>query len=597
MSTLRQLHRILSPRERRQVLLLVPLLCATALVEVAGIASVLPFLAVVADPAAIERHEALSWLYQAGGFADTRSFLIALGVLMFCFVVGSNALTALSTWAILRFSWMRNHTVAVRLLEGYLAKPYTFFLERHSSDLGKNLVTEVHNVVAGILVPAMQIAAKGLAGLAVLALLVYVDPVLAALTALVLGGVYAAIFLAIRRRQREMGKSRLAANKSRFEIAAEAFGGIKEIKLLGRETDVLRRFKRPSAEFASATAKNAVVAQLPRFALEAIAFGGIVLMVLYLLGTEQRFDTILPTLGLYAFAGYRLMPSLQQVFQGLTSIRFNSAALDHLLEDLPATLPRRSAKVEPALPFRHSIRFRNVTFGYPTAKEVLFRNLNLEIAAGSSTAFVGETGSGKSTLVDLILGLLRPQAGAIEIDGVPLTEENLRRWQRNVGYVPQAIFLANDTITRNIAFGLPDADIDREAVERAAQAAAIEDFICHELPAGYETVVGERGVRLSGGQRQRIGIARALYHDPAVLVFDEATSALDTVTEEAVLEALGELARSRTIVMIAHRISTVRNCDRIVVLAAGRVEEAGAYAELCRSGGRFRRLAAVAGER
>lgn len=576
MTTLSNLFRILSPRERRQVLMLVPLLGLTALVEVVGIASIMPFLAIVADPTAVETNETLAWLYRVGGFTDTRGFLIALGVLMFCFIVGSNALSAFSSWSVLRFSWMRNHTIALRLLRGYLAKPYLFFLERHSSDLAKNLVAEVSQVVAGTLVPAMQTTAKSLAALAVLGLLFYVDPVLAALTGVVLGGAYGVIFVAIRRRQRRMGKERLTANKNRYEILTETFAGIKEVMLLGREREAVRRFARPSFAFASTTARNAVVGMVPRYTLEAIAFGGIVLMVLYLLGSGEEFQAILPILGLYAFAGYRLMPSLQQIFQGLTSMRFNAVALEHLLEDLPeAGLELPDPPAVPRLRLSESIRFHDVTFRYPTAKAPLFRNLDLTLPAGGFIAFVGETGSGKSTLADLVLGLLRPNEGLIEIDGRPLTQDNLRSWQRNLGYVPQSIFLTNDTVTRNIAFGLGDDQIDLTSVEAAAKAASIHDFITTELEHGYDTVVGERGTRLSGGQRQRIGIARALYHNPQVLVFDEATSALDMVTEELVLQALVELAATRTVILITHRLSTLRPCSHIVLLARGDVVYVG----------------------
>jgi ABC-type multidrug transport system fused ATPase/permease subunit len=593
MTTLRNLLRILSPKERRSVAMLVPLLGLTALVEVAGIASIMPFLAVVGDPTAIRRYKILAWAYDTGGFADSRSFLIAIGVLMFFVIVGSNALTALSTWATLRFSWMRSHTIALRIFRNYLAKPYVFFLERHSAELGKNLLTEVNQVVAGTVVPTMKAISSGIAGLAILALLFSVDPLLALLTALVLGGAYGAIFFAIRRRQRVLGQVRFTANRKRFETLSEAFGGIKEVKLLGREAAMARRFERPSRELALATGNNAVVALLPRYALEAIAFGGIVLIVLYLLGREQDFQAIMPILGLYAFAGYRMMPSLQQIFHGLTNIRFNAAALDQLIADLPpADEAPASAPAGPPLLLHRSMRLRNITFRYATAKTTLFEDLDLEIRAGTSAAFVGETGSGKTTLVDLILGLLRPDAGTIEIDGTLLTEDNVRRWQANLGYVPQSIFLTDDTITRNIAFGLRDDQIDPEAVERAARAASIDRFIRDELPNGYDTVVGERGVRLSGGQRQRIGIARALYQDPQVIVFDEATSSLDGPTETTVLDAVAELSRSKTIIMIAHRLSTVRACDRIFLLSAGRVVDTGCYEELLSTSSRFRALAA-----
>ncbi|HSL83164.1 MAG TPA: ATP-binding cassette domain-containing protein, partial [Thermoanaerobaculia bacterium] len=470
MRLLRNLFRILSASERRQVLLLTPLLCLSALVEVVGIASITPFLAIVADPEAVERHEILSRLYELGGFDSSRQFLIALGTLMFLVIVGSNCLTALSTWAVLRFSWMRNHSIAIRLLRSYLDRPYVYFLERHSSDLAKNLVAEVHQVVAGTIVPAMKSAAKAIAAVAILGLLFAIDPWLAALTTGVLSGAYALIFLAVRRNQLRMGKERLSANKGRFQVLAETFGGIKEVKLLAREDEAMRRFSGPSFAFARATARNAVVAQIPRYALEAVAFGGIVLIVLYVIGTGREFGAILPILGLYAFAGYRLMPALQQIFQGLTNVRFNSAALDNLIADLgePRRPPRPRAGDEAPLRLTRSLRFRRVSFRYPSAPEPLFEDLDLEIAAGTSTALVGETGSGKSTLADLVLGLLRPDSGWLEVDGVPITEENLRRWQSNLGYVPQSIFLTDDTVARNIAFGLPDDRVDRAAVERAA---------------------------------------------------------------------------------------------------------------------------------
>lgn len=594
MSTLRKLLRILSPRERRQIMWLLPLLIVTALLQVLGIASITPFLAIVADPGAIQRHAVLRWLYDAGGFADSRGFLIAVGVLMFGFIVASNAVSAFATWAMLRFSWMRSHTVGLRIFRHYLARPYVFFLERHSADLGKNLLSEVGQVVAGTVVPTMKAVAGGIATLAILGLLFYLDPLLALITALVMGGAYGTLFFAIRRSQKRLGKVRLAANQRRFETLAEAFGGIKEVKLLGRERDMVRRFEGPSREYATTTAVNAVVAQVPRYALEAIAFGGIVLMVLYLLGKEEPIESLIPVLGLYAFAGYRLMPSLQNIFHGLTNIRFNAAALDALIADLPdgGANPLPLPATEP-LRLTRSIRLRDVHFRYPTADAALFRGLDLEIAANSSVAFVGETGSGKSTLVDLILGLHRPDAGSLEVDDQPITDDNLRAWQHNLGYVPQAIFLTDDSIARNIAFGLPDEEIDGEAVLRASRAACIDRFVEEELPRGYDTLVGERGVRLSGGQRQRIGIARALYHDPQVLVFDEATSALDGGTEEAVLQAVADLAHSRTLITIAHRLSTVRDADRIYLMSAGRIVAAGSYDDLLASNPEFRVLASA----
>jgi ATP-binding cassette subfamily C protein len=436
--------------------------------------------------------------------------------------------------------------------------------------------------------------AKSLAALGVLLLLLYIDPILATLTTLVLGGAYGVLFLSIRKHQRHLGELRLVANSERFEVLSDGFGGIKELMLLGRTNHVVTRFSGPSHAFASATAMNAVIGQLPRFAFESLAFGGIVLMVVYFLGSNRDFQSVVPVLGLYGFAAYRLMPSLQMIFLSMTTIRFNTAALEKLLEEVPEashSFSEPRLPVSSPLPLSQGIRFSDVGFRYPRAKSELFVSLNFYLQAGQSVAFVGPTGSGKSTIADLILGLLDPTEGTIEVDGLALRGDVLRRWQANLGYVPQSIFLANQTIARNIAFGLPTDEVDLQAVEKAAKTAHIHSFIKNELPEGYETVTGERGVRLSGGQRQRIGIARALYGNPGILIFDEATSALDSVTEESIVRATQELSKDRTVITIAHRFSTVRHCDCIFLLDNGRLLASGPYDYLISTSKAFRDLA------
>lgn len=560
--------------------------------EVIGIASITPFLALVSNPEAVTENSFLVRLNDLLGFSTPNQFLIFLGVAALAVLTLSNAYTAFTTFHLTRFSYMRGYTLSRRLLIRYLAQPYTFFLGRNTAHLGTNLLTEVQQVVTGVIVPGVRMLSKAVVTLFIVGLLFVVDPILALTVTASLGAIYGGLITASRRKLQKIGKVRVAANQKRFKVAGEALSGIKDLKLLGREGLFVEQFSVSARRYASTQATGQVISNLPRYALETIAFGGIVLIVIYLLARGQGIGQALPVVGLYAFSAYRLMPALQQVFVGVTTVRFNVAALDLLYGDLQGPDPdvkpdRRSLE---ALPFQQGLEVRDVTLAYPETLRPAVHDLSFYVQAKTSVAFVGHTGSGKTTTVDIILGLLEPQRGTLLVDGVPLTEANLTRWQKSLGYVPQHIYLADDTITHNIAFGIPEGDLDRGAVERAARIAHLHNFI-QDLPLGYDTVVGERGVRLSGGQRQRIGIARALYHDPDILVLDEATSALDGITEESVFAAVEELARSKTVVMIAHRLSTVRGCDQIYLLDKGAVVAQGTYDELLATNATFRAMA------
>ena len=578
---------LLSRRERAQLALLFVAVLVMAFLEVVSVASVLPFLSVAADPGRIQSNEWLRWAFEGLGFTSPNGFLLALAGAALLALVLSNAWMAATHWAQLRFARGRSHGLSTRLLRHYLAQAYVFFLRRNSADLGKNILAEVDQVTSGVLLPALRFAAKAVVALAIVVLLVAFDPLLALLVTGVLGGAYAALYLYVRYRLARLGKERLAANTARYKAVSEAFGAIKDIKLLGREAALLARFTGPSKRYNACQATAAILGEMPRYLLEVLAFGGVLVIAIYLIMRGEGLQQTIPVLGLYAFAGYRLMPSLQQVFHSYTRLRFAAPALDHLHRELAQISAVPSAKLPSIhhfngnhtaeLPLSERLELEGITFTYPGAPKAALRDVTLAIEANSTVGIVGPTGSGKTTLVDIILGLLRPQAGEMRVDGVPLADANLRAWQNGLGYVPQHIYLTDDTIASNIAFGIPNAQIDREAVERAARIAKIHDFISQELPEGYGTVVGERGIRLSGGQRQRIGIARALYHDPAVLVFDEATSALDTDTEAAVMEAIQHLAGTKTILIIAHRMTTLRNCDVLHVLRGGRLVESSTY--------------------
>jgi ATP-binding cassette, subfamily B, bacterial PglK len=594
----RRMLQLMSAKERRRLWFLTPVVTINALVQVLGIASVMPFLALVASPDAVQEQPLLRFVYDRLGFETDQAFMVFVGLGVLAVLVVSNAFAAWTQLLVLRFSWDMNHLLSVRMLRAYLFKPYVFFLDQNTSGLAKNILAEVKQAVSGFLNAGMNLVARGVVALLVLALLVVVDPVLALATFFFLGIAYGGVFLLVQRAVSRAGRRRAVADRERFKAAAEALNGVKEIKLLGKEQPFLRRYEKPSQRYARNLARVQAINMLPRYAFETIAFGGLLIIVLYLMVRGEGVATLLPTLGLYAFAAYRLLPALQGIFGSLTDLKFSVASVELLHRDLELGAPERfpdRRDVEP-LPFRRELQLHDLTFTYPNARTPVLEAFDLRIEANSTVALVGSTGAGKTTVVDLLLGLLRPQGGALLVDGVPVDDQNLKAWQRNLGYVPQVIYLADDTVAANIAFGVPTKEIDMAAVELAARRAHIHDFIVEELPQGYATEVGERGVRLSGGQRQRLGIARALFHDPDVLILDEATSALDNVTEESIFHAVSEIGRSKTVIMIAHRISTVRGCDVIHMLEHGRVVAQGSYHELLASSPEFRALARVDAE-
>ncbi len=597
--TLRQgmelLWDLLTRGERLRVAGLVGAMALTAVFELLGIFSIVPFIGLVSNPELVEESQWAARVYELVGFTSVTAFLTATGFAVLFLLAFSNAFSAFAIWLNLRFSWATYHRLSVDLLRRYLNRPYAYYLDRNTAGLGKNILSEIGSVVSGVLMPSLLVLTKGIAAAGILAVLVAVDPVLALIVGVVLGGAYAVIYRVVRRGQNRIGRVRVDAQAARFRAATEPLSGIKDVKVLGREEEFVQRYSRPSRAFTEAMATNGAVSQLPRYALESLAFGGILLIVLYLLQFEQDFRGALPMMTLYAVAGYRLMPGLQQIFQGVTQIRFQLPALVEVHRDLEgwrtgaASVPAGSSPREED---EVHVRLDSVRFTYPGAEAPAIREVSLEVPRNRTVGLVGATGAGKTTLVDLILGLLPVDQGTILLDGVEVSPATRGGLAGRLGYVPQDIYLADDTVRRNIAFGVPDEDIDTEAVERAARIAKVADFV-ESLPDGYEQVVGERGVRFSGGQRQRIGIARALYHDPSVLILDEATSALDGVTEGTVMEAIRELEHQKTIIVIAHRLTTVRHCDTIFLLEDGRVADAGRYDDLLERNPRFRAMAGV----
>jgi len=596
---LKKLKQILT---RRDQLLFVALFCAItamAFTQALGVASILPFIGLILEPSIIFENRWLFFFYGSLGFQSVQSFTIFAGVLMFAVILLSNAISALTTWMQLRISMMNSHRLSKRLLEKYLTMPYTFFLNENNSYLSKNVLAEVDKLTNDYILPLIRIVAKILLTLFILIILFLVDIAISVAALSLIGGIYALIYLFVKQKLNLLGTERMKADEMRYKLTYEALGGIKEIKVLNRESNFLKKYCLESLRCARYNAWSEVINQIPRFALEAIAFGGIIVYSLILLLIKDDARQAVPMVGLFAFAGYRLMPAMQEIFNSFAAMRYSQPVLILIHHDIMTGSQYDqqnnliTSKFPEPLNFKNSIRLENITYTYPNAYYPAVYDINLTIGFNTSIAFIGPTGSGKTTLIDIILGLLLPQKGTLYLDGQIINEENIKNWQVNLGYVPQHIYLSDDTLARNIAFGIPDEEINIEALKYASQLASIDDFINKELPAGFDTIIGERGVRLSGGQRQRIGIARALYHDPAVLIFDEATSALDGITEEAILLAMQNIAKLKTLIIIAHRLTTVRDCNVIYMLDKGKIIAQGTYEELLSSNSQFQAMAKV----
>jgi len=462
-----------------------------------------------------------------------------------------------------------------------MAQPYEWFLNRHSSDLSKTMLSEVFQFVQGILTSLFQLFTSIALSVFLIGLMVVTDPGLALKIFPVLFIFYALAHRVSKNKLAEIADKRFHANENRFKTISETFGGFKELKAISKESEAVNAYRTHAQAYSTHYVNAQLIAQAPRFLLEMIVFGGLVLILLFSIRSQEGLHIIIPKLTLYAFASYRLIPALQQVYGCLQNIRAYKPTLDSIHEELLSAQVSLAPTKEQQVPFplKNSLCLDKVNFSHSQAPKPLFINLSLKIKAATTVAVVGPTGCGKTTLVDLILGLLRPQSGRILMDGTPLTDESLKKWQESIGYVPQSIFLTDQSIAANIAFGITPAEIEQEAVEHAARLAQIHDFIIG-LPEGYDTPVGERGVRLSGGQRQRIGIARALYRKPSLLILDEATSALDIETERDVLESLDDLRNQMTILMVTHRLNTIQSVDWIYLLEEGRLIDQGNFVEV-----------------
>jgi ATP-binding cassette, subfamily B, bacterial PglK len=572
---------LLTPEQRRAALVMLGLMLIGMVLETVGIGLVIPAVALMTQANVVENHPVLmSWISSLGNPSQER--LVIAGVLILVGVYAAKALfLAFLAWRQMKFVYGVQAELSQRLYAGYLRQPYTFHLQRNSAQLIRNVVTEINLFTHTGLTSGMTFLTELLVLLGVSALLLAVEPLGALLVVSTLCLAGWGFSRLTRNPIIRWGEARQHHDGLRIQHLQQGLGGVKDVKLLGRETEFLAQYRAHNDGNARFGQRQATLQQLPRLWLELLAVVGLATLVLIMIWQDKPLEGVLPTLGLFAAVAFRLMPSANRVLTAIQNIRYALPVIETLYSEIrllnEADITHRRAP----LPFKTELVLDHVNFSYPAADTQALRNVALSIPRGASVGFIGGSGAGKSTLVDIILGLLTPDSGTVTVDGIDV-QSNVRGWQDQVGYVPQSIYLTDDTLRRNVAFGIPNDQIDEAAVWRAIRAAQLDDFV-DELPQGLDTEVGERGIRLSGGQRQRIGIARALYHDPSVLVLDEATSSLDTQTEGGVMDAVRALRGDKTLIIVAHRLSTVEHCDCLFRLDRGQVVEAGDTAGVLRS--------------
>lgn len=580
----------LSIRKRLPIVVMVSLV--SAIFETVSVASILPFMAIVMDPGVISNYPWIKNILVLFGIQTQQAEIITAGILTICVLALGNAVSAFNLWVQTKFISAARRELASELFDGYMHLPYSFHIQRDTASLTRVLGGDVESALNGFLASLLNVISRLFTGTVLLCLIIAIDPFVAMGAVFVLGGGYLIVYRLIRVKQSQLGAKMVESSTKLGRTGIEALAGVKELRVLGREITPAKMHRDALAVLTKTAASNVLATATPRYVIEVFAYAGIVAVTLVLV-LKGEVAAAMPTLALYALAGNRLAPTFQQLFAAAITIQYHTKAVESLEADL--SLVRNNPSVLEGkdlspLKFNSEINLKKLSFMYPGAKRPALNNIDLSIKQNQSIGLVGRTGSGKTTLADILLGLYPPTNGLISVDGIPLTITNERAWRKRVGYVPQHVFLTNGSVTQNIALGVPKSEIDYSAVEQAAQMAQAVEFI-EQLSEKYETVVGERGVKLSGGQRQRLGIARALYHNPDVLIFDEATSALDGMTEDAVMHAVQTLSADRTMILIAHRLRTVQACDRIIMLERGQIVADGPYNELMQTSENFKKLA------
>lgn len=577
------LHRLwhhISPRRRRQFGVLLFLMLAASFAEIISIGAVLPFLGVLTAPERVFGHALVQPLIRALGLTEPAQLLLPLSIAFGMATLLAGAMRLLMLWASTRLSFATGGDLGISIYRRTLYQPYTVHCARNSSEVISGISDKANSVIYSVVLPVLTLISSSVMLVVILGALLVVEPVITLVAFCGFGLIYALIIRLTRKKLLQDSQCRAIEGVRVIKAIQEGLGGIRDVLIDGSQATYCQIYRNADLPLRRAQGRSVFIAASPRYAMEALGMLLIAALAYSLAQSAEGIGRAIPILGALALGAQRLLPVLQQAYGSWSQINGSQAELHATLELLDQPLPDYAD--QPAakpLPFNDSISLKQLSFRYSTQSTYVLQNLNLTILKGSRVGFVGTTGSGKSTLLDIVMGLLQPTEGVLEIDGQSVTTGNQRAWQAHIAHVPQTIFLADSSIEENIAFGVPKDQIDPQRVRRAAQQAQIAESI-EGWPEGYQTFVGERGIRLSGGQRQRIGIARALYKQADVIIFDEATSALDSETELAVMQSIEGLSKDLTLLMIAHRITTLKNCTQIVELEGGGIKRVGSYQDL-----------------
>lgn len=593
----KSLLRMLDSMQKAKLVTLQILFFVSAILQIGSIGSIAPFIALLSSEDYLTSNEAFNFAYEFLGEPGYYNFIVYYSVLVCIVILVANLSASFVLWLSTKYSIDVGSELQSRLYTTYLRNDYIFFLRENSSHLISNITMQIPRMVYNVLQQFLLLVSQLLILVLIVLALIAVNPMLAFIAAVIVAAVYGLIFATVRKRTVASGAVVTKVNRKKLELLNESIRGIREIKLLGVEPWYSNEVNQTTKRGLSAAAFIALAGDLPRFIVETVIFSAIIVLGIYLISTADNKEQVVTTLSFYAMAGYKLLPAAQTIYKSLTLVKANGGVIPEIEEELEKANKNARAFSDESelLPMftnepLQKVVLKNVNYRYPETDNNVLSNINLNLDGNSLIAFVGGSGAGKTTVANIVAGLITATDGEVIVNQQPINVDNRIMWQRNIGYVPQSVFMLDDTVLKNICFGAKNSEVDLDKAKLAAQKANIHDFIMSQ-PEGYDFRVGENGDRLSGGQRQRLAIARALYNNPKVLILDEATSALDNITERAVLKEITLLAEDMLVIMIAHRLSTIEDCDEIFLMDSGQITQSGTYRELLEQSEYFRELA------
>ena len=581
---------LLDSKQIKRAKYLILLMILMGVFELISIVSIFPLIGLISNPNIIYEQQILLFIFNIFGFSSLKNFIIFSCI--FCLLAFSTSIGVKTFTNYLQILFLQSceYELTRKLFGIYINQPYTWILKRNSAVLGKNIVSEMNTLVNYGLQPILVVLSQSILSFLIITLIFISNFKLAILLLSFFSIIYSIIFFIVNPFLKRMGEERSITNSIRFKLLNETFGAFKLLKLYGKEIFYLNKFNPIAKKYASRESYLQIITILPRYFIELLAFGGIQIIIIFQVINNKDFLNSLPFISLYLFSGYRLLPSMQQIYNSIAQLRYVKIPLQNIYKEIKDRAQNKHKNIvnRKKINLKNKLTLNKISYSYETSSKAVLENISMTIPAKTTIGLVGTTGSGKTTTIDLILGLLEPISGFIKVDDTLINKNNHSAWQKNIGYVPQDIFLIDSDISSNIAFGCHEKDVDMKKVIRASKIANLHNFIMDDLPNKYQTKIGERGIRLSGGQKQRIGIARALYNDPTILILDEATSSLDNLTEKSVMKAVNDLSKDITIIMVAHRLSTVRECDLIYLFENGKIICKGKFDELKVSYKKFR---------